>query len=179
MHQGHKGLTISPKQGNLSDYLRRGVNVHKSAIASRLIDLATNSNHGASANLKAIALIFERLEGAPRQAIDHSVNRAQSMTRQEMQDELAKAGLVQIEHSPLDAIECTINDIDNSESTKVELPVNPVEEEENKRKELVRTKHARDAEEAVRIRMETHRINIAKEESEGELVGKVDDLLSD
>jgi predicted ATP-grasp superfamily ATP-dependent carboligase len=96
-----------------------------------------------------------------------------------MQDELAKAGLVQIEPSPLDAIECAIHDIDNSESIKVELPINPIEEEENKRKELVRTKHARDAAEAVRIRMENHRINIAKEDAEGESVSQVDNLLDD
>jgi hypothetical protein len=174
-----RDLVIKARSGNLSDYLRRGVNLRKADIASRLIDLATNPNAGASANLKAIALIFERLEGAPRQAIEHSVSRAQSMTRQEMQDELAKAGLVQIEPSPLDAIECAINDIDNSESIKVELPINPIEEEENKRKELVRTKHARDAAEAVRIRMENHRINIAKEDAEGESVSQVDNLLDD
>jgi hypothetical protein len=174
-----KQIVVSTKQGNLSDYLRRGVNLRKADIASRLIDLATNPSAGASANLRAIALIFERLEGAPRQAIEHSVSRAQSMSPKEMQEELKKAGLIQVEHSPLDAIECTITDIDNSESIKVELPVNPIEEDEIKRKESIRTKHARDAAEAVRIRMENHRINITKEEAEGELVSQVDHLLND
>jgi hypothetical protein len=176
-----KQIVVSTKQGNLSDYLRRGVNLRKADIASRLIDLATNPSAGASANLRAIALIFERLEGAPRQAIEHSVSRAQSMTPQEMQDELRKAGLIQVEQSPLDAIECPNmdTDIDNSESIKVELPVNPIEEDEIKRKESIRTKHARDAAEAVRIRMENHRINITKEEAEGELVSQVDHLLND